>query len=317
MISRRTIRIKVLQILYAYYSLPDKTLSNAEKELKFSLNKAFDLYHYLLALVIELADYAQHRIDTNKAKLVPQYEDLHPNTRFVDNRIIHLLRTNRRLQAYLKQSKPSWVNHPELIKDLFTFLSETDFFKEYMSASSVTFADDRKLVEKIFQQIILISEDLYLMLEEESIYWNDDLDLVVAMILKTLKFFTNQSDEYQPLMAMFKDADDEQFSKDLLRKAVINHDELRQLIENYASNWDLERIAFMDILIMQLALTEFLYFPSIPTKVSLNEYIELSKYYSTDKSRNFVNGILDKALKEMKQDGKVKKTGRGLIGELE
>jgi len=116
---------------------------------------------------------------------------------------------------------------------------------------------------------------------------------------------------------MFKDADDEQFSKDLLLKTVVNHDELRQLIENYASNWDMERIAFMDILIMQMALSEFIYFPSIPTKVSLNEYIELSKYYSTDKSRNFINGILDKALKEMKLEGKVRKTGRGLIGETE
>jgi N utilization substance protein B len=292
-------------------------LSNAEKELRFSLTKTYDLYHYLLALLIEIADFAQHRIDSNKAKLVPHYEDLHPNTRFVDNRLIHQLRTNRRLQAYLRQSKPSWVNHPELIRELYAFLTETEFFREYMSAPSNAYEDDRKLLEKILQNIILISEDLYLMLEEESIYWNDDMDLVVAMIQKTLKFFTSQSDEFQPLLPMFKDADDEQFSKDLLRKTVINHDELRHMIENYASNWDLDRIAFMDILIMQLALTEFIYFPSIPTKVSLNEYIELSKYYSTDKSRNFINGILDKALKEMKLEGKVKKTGRGLIGETE
>jgi transcription antitermination protein NusB len=315
MISRRTIRIKVLQILYAYYSSPDKSINISEKELRFALTKTYDLYHYLMALLIEIADFAQRKIESNLARHVPQYEDLHPNTRFVDNPVIHLLRNNRRLQAYLKHSKPSWVNHPELVKDLYAFLTETEFFREYMSATHSSFFDDRKFVEKIFQNIILISEDLYLMLEEESIYWNDDLDLVVAMILKTLKGFTEQSDENQPLLPMFKDTEDEQFSKELFRKAVINHDELRHSIDMYASNWDLERIAFMDILIMQLALTEFLYFPSIPTKVSLNEYIELSKYYSTDKSRNFINGILDKALKEMKQEGKVRKTGRGLIGE--
>jgi len=317
MISRRTIRIKVLQVLYAYYSLPDKTLSLAEKELRFSLTKTFDLYHYLMALLLEMADYAQRKIDSSKGKMVPHYEDLHPNTRFVDNQVIHMLRNNRRLQAYLRQSKPSWVNHPEVVKDLYLFLSESEFFNEYMAAPSVNFADDKKLVEKVFQNIFLISEDLYLLLEEESIYWNDDMDLVVAMILKTLKSFHAETDENQPLMPMFKDADDEQFSKDLLRKTVVNHDELRQLIENYASNWDMERIAYMDILIMQMALSEFIYFPSIPTKVSLNEYIELSKYYSTDKSRNFINGILDKALKELKLEGKVRKTGRGLIGETE
>jgi N utilization substance protein B len=317
MISRRTIRIKVLQILYAYYSSPEKSLNISEKELRFALTKTYDLYHYLLALVIELADFAQRRIESNKARHVTQYEDLHPNTRFVENTMIHLLRNNRRLQAYLRKSKPSWVNHPELTRDLYTFLTETEFFREYMSLNSSSFFEDRKFIEKIFQSIILISEDLYLILEEESIYWNDDMDLVVAMILKTLKGFTEQSDENQPLLAMFTDAEDEQFSKELFRKAVINHDELRQSIDLYASNWDIERIAFMDILIMQLALAEFLYFPSIPTKVSLNEYIELSKYYSTDKSRNFINGILDKALKEMKLEGKVLKTGRGLIGETE
>jgi len=289
----------------------------AEKELNFALSKTYDLYHYLLLLLIEMADFAQHRIDSNMVKLVPADEDLHPNTRFVDNQVVQLLRKNRRLNAYQNQSKLSWVNHPELVRDLYTFLSETAFFKEYMNSTTVSFFEERKFIEKVFQNIILISEDLYMILEEESIYWNDDVDIVVAMILKTLKNFDENSDESQPLLPKYKDAEDEQFARDLFRKAVINHDELRGLIDFHSSNWDLERIAFMDILIMQLALTEFLYFPSIPTKVTLNEYIEMSKYYSTDKSRNFINGILDKALKELKEDKKVQKIGRGLIGENE
>lgn len=315
MISRRTIRIKVLQILYAYYSSSDKSISGAEKELNFSLGKSYDLYYYLMALLLEIADFAQRKIDANLSKLVPSFEDLHPNTRFVDNRIIQLLRKNRRLQAYLNQSKLSWVNHPELIRELYAFLTESEFFREYLNSTPHSFWDERKFVEKVFQNIILVSEDLHIVLEEESIYWNDDIDLVVAMILKTLKNFDENSDENQPLLPKYKDAEDEEFSRDLFRKSIINHDELRDLINLHSSNWDLERIAFMDILIMQLALTEFLYFPSIPTKVTLNEYIELSKYYSTDKSRNFINGILDKSLKELKTDHRVIKTGRGLIGE--
>jgi len=315
MISRRTIRIKVLQILYAYYSSSDKSISGAEKELNFSLSKSYDLYYYLIALFLEIADFAQRKIDTNLAKLVPTHQDLHPNTRFVDNRLIHILRKNRRLRAYLNQSKLSWVNHPELIRELYAFLTESEFYKEFMAIPTPSFQDERKIVEKVFLSIILVSEDLHIVLEEESIYWNDDMDLVVAMIVKTLKSFNEESDENQPLLPKYKDAEDEIFARDLFRKSIINHDELRNLINLHSSNWDLERIAFMDILIMQLALSEFLYFPSIPTKVTLNEYIELSKYYSTDKSRNFINGILDKALKELKVNNRVVKTGRGLIGE--
>jgi len=317
MISRRTIRIKVLQVLYAYYASSDKSIANSEKELAHALSKSYDLYHHLLALLTELADFAQRRIDTNLAKLVPTYEDLHPNTRFVDNLIIALLRVNRRLQAYLSHAKPPWVYHPELIRELYAFLTESAFYREYLEKKESSFADDRRFAEKVFQNIMLAAEELHLVLEEESIYWNDDIDLVVAMIIKTLRDFGEEADEYQPLLPKFKDREDEEFAGELFRKTILHHDELLALINTHSSNWDLERIAYMDILIMQLALAEFLFFPSIPTKVTLNEYIELSKYYSTDKSRNFINGILDKALRELKSNGQVRKSGRGLIGESE
>jgi N utilization substance protein B len=184
-----------------------------------------------------------------------------------------------------------------------------------MNDKKRSFMDDKKFVDKVFNKIILLTENLYEVLEEQSIYWNDDVDFVITMISKTLKKFNEYTDTNQQLLPMFKDEDDRQFAKDLLRKAIINHDELRELIKNHSKNWDLDRIAFMDILIMQLAITEFMQFPSIPTKVSLNEYIELSKYYSTEKSRNFINGILDKTLKDLKNSGKINKAGRGLIGE--
>ena len=315
MINRRIIRTKVLQILYAYYSSAESSLSKAENELFFCINKTYELYHLLFALIIDIADYAEQRIEIRKNKHQPTLEDLHPNTKFISNPVIRQLRDNRQLQSFLKQKKLNWVNHSTLIKDLYQFLTESDFYVEYMNNGSYSYTEDKKFIEKIFNKIILVTEDLYEVLEEQSIYWNDDVDYVVSMISKTLKSFNEHSDHSQPLLSMFKDIEDKNFAKELLRKSIINHDNIRELIKEHSRNWDLERIAFMDILIMQLAITEFLYFPSIPTKVSLNEYIELSKYYSTDKSRNFINGILDKTLKELKSKGSVIKSGRGLIGE--
>jgi len=315
MISRRIIRTKVLQILYAYYSTDEKSLNNTEKELFFCIQKAYDLYYYLFALVIEIADYAESRIEIKKNKHQPTYEDLHPNTKFITNQVIAQFRSNKQLNTYLEQKKLSWKDNPELIKELYLMMTETEAYEGYMNDPIRSYMDDRKFIERLFNKVILVSEDLYIDLEEKSIYWNDDMDFVISMIIKTLKRFNELSDSSQSLMPMFKDQEDKDFTKDLLRRAIINHDELRELIKEHSKNWDVERIAFMDILIMQLAITEFLYFPSIPTKVSLNEYIELSKFYSTDKSRNFINGILDKTLKDLKNTDKINKVGRGLIGE--
>ncbi|WP_321343868.1 transcription antitermination factor NusB [uncultured Draconibacterium sp.] len=315
MISRRIIRTKVLQVLYAYYSTDEKSINNTEKELFFCIHKAYDLYHYLLALVPEIAHYAEGRIEIRRNKHQPTHEDLNPNTKFITNQVIQQLRINNKLNTYVDQKKLSWKDHPELIKELYLMMIESDIYEEYMADKNRSYLNDRKFIEKLFNKIILISEDLYMVLEEQSIYWNDDVEFVISMISKTLRRFNELSDSEQSLMPMFKDQEDRDFTKDLLRKSIINHDELRELIKEHSRNWDVERIAFMDILIMQLAITEFLYFPTIPTKVSLNEYIELSKFYSTEKSRNFINGILDKTLKDLKRTEKISKEGRGLIGE--
>jgi len=315
MISRRIIRTKVLQVLYAYYSSEERSLTNTEKELFFCIHKSYDLYHYLLALVTEIADYAEGRIELKQNKHLPTQEDLNPNTRFVNNLFIQQLRKNRQLNAYLNQTKLSWVNHPELIKELYLIMIESEMYEAYINTEAQSYMDDRKFVEKMFNKIFLVSEELYEVLEEQSIYWNDDIEFVIAVITKTIKRFSESSTPDQKLMPMYKDDEDREFAKDLLRKSIINHDELQALIKVHSSNWDVERIAFMDILMMQLALAEFLYFPSIPTKVTMNEYIELSKFYSTEKSRNFINGILDKTLKDLKKEGKIKKAGRGLVGE--
>jgi N utilization substance protein B len=315
MISRRIIRTKVLQILYAYYASEERSINNSEKELFFCIHKTYDLYHYLMSLLVEIADYAENRIEIKRNKHQPTPEELNPNTKFVDNQLIKQLRENRVLRAYIEKQKLTWANHPELIKELYLIIQESDFYKQYMETSGRSYPEDRKFAEKVFNNVFLVSEELYQVLEEQSIYWNDDIDFVISVIIKTLKKFSENSSTSLGLMPLFKDEDDREFAKDLFRKAIINHDELQVLVKSHSNNWDLERIAFMDILIMQLAITEFLYFPSIPTKVTMNEYIELSKFYSTEKSRNFINGILDKTLKDLKKEDKIQKAGRGLIGE--
>ncbi|MGQ8335156.1 transcription antitermination factor NusB [Sunxiuqinia sp. A32] len=315
MISRRIIRIKVLQVLYAFYTSPDKSINNTEKELFFSFQKTFDLYHYLLDLVIEMSKHAESVIDLRKKKHFPTADDLNPNVRFVNNALIHQLKNNQELQKQLERSKLSWNDEPELVKKLYTAMVSSDFFINYMKAEENNYQADRKFIEKLFVEVILQSEDLFMLLEEQSIYWNDDVEFVVSMIIKTFKKFKEYTREDQSLMPMFKDSEDHQFAKDLYRKTILNHDELKKVVEDHTFNWDVERIAFIDKLILELSICEFLYFPSIPTKVSLNEYIELSKYYSTRKSSNFINGVLDKALKDLKKENKILKAGRGLIGE--
>ncbi|MGE0020614.1 MAG: transcription antitermination factor NusB [Draconibacterium sp.] len=315
MISRRIIRTKALQVLYAYYASEERSITNSEKELFFCIHKTYDLYHYLLSLVTEIADYAESRMEIKRNKHQPTEDDLNPNTKFISNLFIRQLRENRQLKAYIEQKKLSWVNHPDLIKELYLILTESEMYQAYMANNSRSYLEDRKFTEKIFNNILLVSEELYQVLEEQSIYWNDDIEFVISVIGKTMKKFNEQSDTSVSLMPLFKDEDDREFAKELFRKSIVNHDEIQQLIKVHSNNWDVERIAFMDILIMQLAITEFLYFPSIPTKVTMNEYIELSKYYSTEKSRNFINGILDKTLKDLKKEDKIKKTGRGLVGE--
>jgi N utilization substance protein B len=317
MISRRIIRIKVLQILYAFFTSPETSINNTEKELFFSLQKTYDLYHYLMALIIEIEKFAEERIDLGLKKHRPTSAELAPNTRFINNLLISQLKSNISLNKYLESSKLSWNNDDELIRKLYLSLIDQDFFKEYMIAPENSYGIDRKLVEDIFKYLILDNEDIESLLEEQSIYWNDDLDFVVSMILKTFKKFKEFSDNHQELLPMYKDDEDRQFAKDLYRKVVLNHADNVILIKQHTVNWDIERIAFIDNLILELALSEFLYFPSIPTKVTMNEYIELSKYYSTEKSRNFINGILDKALKDLKKENKILKAGRGLIGEEE
>ncbi len=315
MISRRLLRIKIMQLLYAFFNSADNSINKYEKDLIFSINKTYDLYHYLLLLVVDIADYARSRIEIARQKRIPTYEDINPNSRFIDNRVINQIRINESLLHYLNSIKLSWVNYPEMIRKLYEEISRDDYFKEYMNKEECSYEEDKKLVIWIFSDIIQYFELLDQNLEDQSIFWNDEMEFVISNIIKTIKKFKESDGEHSSLLSLYKNEDDKEFVKKLFRKVALNHKEYRSLIEDYTKNWDVDRIAFLDILIMQMAVAEAIEFPSIPTKVTYNEYIEIAKFYSTDKSSVFINGILDKIFQHLKDTNKIVKQGRGLIGE--
>lgn len=302
--------------LYAFNRREDDDLSKAEKELLFSIGKTYDLYHYLLLLVIEIADTASDKIERALHKKIPSFEDLNPNRRFVDNKIIIQLRENEALNAHIARNKLSWANYPHIPRILYNDMTSWDAYIEYMSSGEINYQTDKKFIIRLITELFSQSEDLLNCLEEQSIYWNDDIEYVVIMIEKTLKKFKADSRGRTPLMPLFKNEEDSEFVKTLFRKAVINNKKCSSLIDENTTNWEVDRIALMDIMVMELAITEVLEFPEIPVKVTLNEYIEIAKYYCTSKSSTFVNGILDNIVKDMREQGLLSKFGRGLVGDI-
>jgi len=305
MINRVLLRIKIIQILYSYYKSGDKTALMVEKELFYSIEKTYDLYYHLLNLAIAITDFAAQKIDARKSKLRPTAADLNPNTRFIDNSFLVQLRKNVHLKSYLSERKLSWINYPEVIKELYEEILAADFFTEYMEADSSTYEDDKEIWRKIFKRVILSSEMLDDSLEEQSIYWTDDVEIVISFVLKTIKRFDAGEGVGQALLPMFKDEEDADFARKLLKGVLKNGASYREIIDQNTRNWELERIAFMDTLIMEVAMSELMDFPSIPVNVTLNEYIEIAKAYSTDKSGTFINGVLDTIVGQLKEQNKL------------
>ncbi|MDR1516821.1 MAG: transcription antitermination factor NusB [Dysgonamonadaceae bacterium] len=305
MINRVLIRIRVVQIVYSWYQNTNKNLQNAEKELLFGLQKSYDLYYYLLLLIIELTGVYENRIETKRNKFLPTEEDLYPNTRLVENKFILHLKDNKQLLAYLAERPMSWRANGVFVKNLLDKILASETYQEYVGLENPSYADDREFWKKIFKQFIYANEELADILEDESIYWNDDVEIVETFALKTIKQFSEQNGAVQPLLPMFKDDEDRQYALKLLNDTILNEKKYRDLIEKYTEKWDFERIAFMDMLIMQVALAEIFTFESIPASVTLNEYIEIAKYYSTPKSGTFVNGILDAIVNDVKKTNQI------------
>jgi N utilization substance protein B len=316
MFSRRLLRIKVLQTLYSYHKVEGKTYAASEKDLIHTVHKSYELYHLLILLLTEVVDYAASRIEQARQKRIPTLMDLNPNTRFVENAIVQQLRENTAFNRYLVKHPVSWATYPEIPRNLYRMVEEMDFYRQYMESPDHSYNDDKRLVERIYLDAMMNCEDLYLNLEEQSIYWIDDVDFVIKMIVKTLKKFRQDRPGGGELLPMFKDEDDLEYCKKLLRGTIKNEEEYLELIKASANNWELERIAFIDSLILQLAISEAVGFKSIPTKVTINEFIEIAKIYSTEKSSQFINGMLDNIIMGLKKEGRIVKSGRGLIGEV-
>jgi N utilization substance protein B len=298
MLNRRHLRIKILQALYAYYQNEDRDLAQAEKQLYFSIDKMYEMYLYLLLLVVEMQGKAIEKIEAGRNKRLPAQEDLHPNTKFVTNAPLRVLANSKKLAALLNEKGISWSDNPDLVKTVFKEISQTEEYKEYMDSAERGFTHDRDYLLKLFKRHMINIEGLHEYFEEKSIFWNDDLDLMAGMVIKTIKLVEENADDFD-LLPLWKDpADEKDFVSVLFRNTVVQGEDNEKLI---------------DMILMKMALTEAQSFESIPLKVSLNEYIELSKYYSTPKSNGFINGILDQLYAKLKEDGSIKKVGRGLI----
>lgn len=311
MLSRRLLRIKVLKALFAHLKSEADNLIASEKSLMASVDKAYDLYFQLLTLPAELVRYAAERQEIAKQKKLPTFEDLHPNTKFIDNSVIRIIANTDTINDYVASHKLGWAKQADLIRILYQQLVDSDYFRTYMAREERSFEEERAMVDYIYT-MLADAPALDEALEEMSILWADDLPFVLMMIQRTLSNMRISHKELR-VADKFKSEEDPQFLKTLFEKALVNYNEYQRYIEKYTANWDIERVVFMDTLILGTAMAELVSFPSIPVKVTMDEWIEISKYYSTPGSSNFINGVLDKIAVSLTEEGVIKKSGRGLI----
>ena len=276
MINRILIRIKVLQIVYSFYQNGNNDLKVAENELLFSLRKSYDLYHYFLLLIIEVTNLQRRTLDAKKCKYMPTHAELNPNTRLVDNRFAAQVAENEALQKYVAEQGLSWVNDEEFVKNVLDIILASDLYNEYLDNENDSYETDKEFWRAVFKKLICGNELIEEFLEDKSIYWNDDIGIVETFTLKTIKQFEEKNGSKQKLLPMFKDMEDQSFAIKLFRQSLLKGSEYRERINKHMKNWEAERIANMDLIIMQVALAEIMTFPTIPINVTLNEYIDMS-----------------------------------------
>jgi N utilization substance protein B len=313
-VNRRHIRVKVMQTIYAMHQNGSDNLEGQEKFLFYSIDSIQDLYLVMVSSLIELAKKEKVFLHLSSQKHLATSEERNPNTKFINNSIFKLLEDNSSLSIALENRKiNNWNIHDDYIQLLLTSLKESKLYDKYMSNPTVSFEEDKQFVIDLFTEIIVPNEKLYEYLEDDKLTWIDDIPVVNTNIVKQLKSLKSAEDDSFRVPKLFKDADDKDFAKDLFRKTVLNEKELAKEFDSKTPNWDMDRIAEMDTIILKMAICELLKFPSIPVKVTLNEYLELAKEYSTPKSSIFINGILDNLVKEFQTNKKMIKAGRGLM----
>jgi len=313
-INRRHLRIKVIQALYAYFQDDNPDFVKHEKELLKNINKMYDLYLFLLQAAVEVKHLAERKIEDAHTKRQPTEEDLNPNRKFIDNELIQIIEAMPELRRELQNRKLNWDSdiRQEIIRKIHVSGKNSESYNLHMNNGISGFDEDKAFLNAYFKENIANSAPLLFYFEEENIHWSDDIDLMCSMVLKTIKAI--KQEQHNTILPFYEnDSEEIQMVRGLFSKTVHLHAENMKLIEELADNWELDRIAKMDVLLMSMSITEMQGFPTIPLNVSLNEYIEISKFYSTPKSSNFINGILDKAITRLKKDGKLNKEGRGLI----
>ncbi len=306
-------RIKILQSLYAYFQGNENTINKVETELMTSVDRIYDLYLYLLLTFPELKSIANHRIEEAKKKIFAADSDINPNRKFVDSLVIDKIENSRSLREVSEARKVNWVGDAshEILRKVYLQIRESEVYFSFMNNDLSGFEEDRNFLIHLFKSDIANSTFIYDFFEEKSIFWLDDIDLACQMVIKSIKSL-NENEAFEA-MPLYKDKEDEiDFIKSLFRKTISLESENHKIIDELTENWELDRIAKMDVLLLSMAITELQVFTNIPKKVTLNEYIEISKFYSTPKSHTFINGILDKAVERLSKEGKITKSGRGL-----
>lgn len=308
MINRILIRIKVVQMVYSYLlTQKDTSLREALKTLMQSMDKSYELYHSLLYLPVELTRLQELRLDNAKHKYLPSEEDLNPNMKFVENRFVAKMQENPMMQEYMKAVPFSWLENEVFMRMILDRILNSEVYATYMAGGESDLAADCEFWRDVMRKEILSDENLAEILEEKSVFWNDDLDVIGTFVLKTIKRFGEE--DYNELLPQFKDDEDREYAEQLFLQSIENKERYMELLKQFVdkNSWDVDRLAFMDVVILLVALAEVEYVPSVPTKVTLNEYIEIAKYYSTAKSGQFVNGILNSIIIYLKKEGRLNK----------
>lgn len=308
MINRVLIRLKVVQLIYSYYVNGSSKLDVAEKELFYSLSKAYDLYMYMLELLVDINYIAERAVETQRNRLRRLGHDTTPSTRFIDNRFIRQLSSNQQLLDFRENQKKTWADEEEFVRKLYQKITESDIYKDWMAGKEpTTYEQERQLWRDIYRQIIIDNDDLIQILEDKSLYWNDDRFIIDDFVLKTIRHFEPDSDASQQLMPEYRDDEYRDYAKRLFRAAILGREQYKSLIGQFLRGWDIDRLAFMDLIIMQTALAEIFTFSQIPISVSINEYVEIAKMYSTPRSGAYINGLLDTICRKQIDEGRLHK----------
>ncbi len=303
MINRELIRLKVLQLVYAYYQNEDKTMGVAEKELDFSLSKAYELYQYLLNLLVELRRYGERKLEAaqNRAqRLGREVEGVSADRQMAQNKLLLVLEENMALAEY-REKKTAWEEEPQYIRSLYTAFTEDETFRLYLEVGDFSFEADREVIRRLYKTLLVDNDELDAILEVHSLYWNDDRPVVDTFVMKSIKRFSADSKPEDPLLPLYDSENDRIFAKTLFRETLLRKEQTRTLIAQNCKGWEYNRLALMDVVVMQIALTEMLVFAEIPLSVTFSEYLDLARVYSTPRSPGYINGLLDHIAKKLQE----------------